>query len=150
VHSAAGESATVELELDRRAFAYWDVERSDWTVTPGDYRVILGRDAVAVDADAVVTLVGDRLPRKLTMRSTLQEWFDHPIVGGSRLLETLQSDVLTQFAQPETLRVVGSVPMQKVVDTLGSTIPDGAVESLIAMAVQHDETAETDETQPTS
>ncbi|MEU0212384.1 fibronectin type III-like domain-contianing protein [Streptomyces canus] len=31
---APGESTTVELTLDRRAFAYWDITRDDWTV-PG-------------------------------------------------------------------------------------------------------------------
>ncbi len=37
-----GESADVTLELDRRAFAFWDVEAGDWTVEPGTFELRIG------------------------------------------------------------------------------------------------------------
>ncbi|MGW5569904.1 glycoside hydrolase family 3 C-terminal domain-containing protein [Nocardia thailandica] len=135
VYVAAGASESVELPLDRRAFAYWDIELSEWVVTPGEYRVIVGRDAVVEDATSVVTLVGDRIIRELTLSSTVQEWFDHPIVGPV-LLDTFQSDLLAALAQPRTMRVIGTLPMQKVVNILGESLPIGAVDSLIAMTVR--------------
>ncbi|MEU2121624.1 glycoside hydrolase family 3 C-terminal domain-containing protein [Nocardia niwae] len=134
VNVVAGGSEAVELNLDRRAFAYWDTEISDWVVTPGEYRVIVGRDAVAVDAESVVELAGDEITRVLTLGSTVQEWFDHPIVGPV-LLDTFQSDLLAAIAQPGTLRVMGTLPMQKVVNILGESLPAGAVDSLMAMTV---------------
>ncbi|MGW5517533.1 glycoside hydrolase family 3 C-terminal domain-containing protein [Nocardia africana] len=132
IHVPAGGSAQVELTLDRRAFAYWDVELSGWVVTPGEYRVIVGRDAVTAESEAAVSLVGDRIVRELTLGSTLQEWVDHPIVGPI-LGDTLQSDLLAACMQPRTLRMIGSLPMQKVVNTLGDNVPEGAVDSLMAM-----------------
>ncbi|MEV0341814.1 glycoside hydrolase family 3 C-terminal domain-containing protein [Nocardia sp. NPDC050713] len=132
VHVRAGESVEVELVLERRAFAYWDIELSDWVVTPGEYRVILGRDALTVEAEGTVVLVGDRIIRKLTLRSTLQEWFDHPIVGPA-LLETLQSELLAAVVQPQALRMLGSLPMQKIANILGLSVPGGALDSLMAM-----------------
>jgi beta-glucosidase len=42
---AAGE---VTLELDRRAFAFWDVERSDWVVEPGEFEIRIGTSLRAI------------------------------------------------------------------------------------------------------
>ena len=38
----AGQSATVTFGLDRRAFAYWDPERHDWYVEPGEFEIRIG------------------------------------------------------------------------------------------------------------
>ncbi|WP_345802981.1 glycoside hydrolase family 3 C-terminal domain-containing protein [Microbacterium sp. AZCO] len=131
VHVPAGGAVEVELELDRRAFAYWDVDLHDWAVTPGSYRVILGRDAFAVDAETTIDLVGDRVDRELTMGSTAQEWFEHSIVGPV-LLDTLQSDLLRAMAQPEALRMLGSLPWQKIVNLLGDSVSRDDVDTLMA------------------
>jgi beta-glucosidase len=37
-----GETRRVSVELDRRAFAYYDVEGATWSVTPGTFRVLVG------------------------------------------------------------------------------------------------------------
>jgi beta-glucosidase len=42
VHLAPGETRTVELDLPRRAFAFWDVGRHDWTVEPGEFELRAG------------------------------------------------------------------------------------------------------------
>jgi hypothetical protein len=66
------------LELDRRAFAFWDVDRDDWTVEPGEFELasarrharsrttklrrrgsLPGRSGSADDQDRAVRLVGD-------------------------------------------------------------------------------------------
>ncbi|WP_417503761.1 glycoside hydrolase family 3 C-terminal domain-containing protein [Microbacterium sp.] len=131
VHVAAGGSVDVELELDRRAFAYWDVQEGDWVVTPGAYRVILGRDALAVEAEATIDIAGDRIIRELTLGSTAQEWFEHPLVGPV-LLDTLDSDLLRAMAAPAALRVVGSLPWHKIVNLLGDSVAREDVEALMA------------------
>jgi beta-glucosidase len=43
-----GETATVDLLLDERAFAYWDPTASDWTVSPGSYDLHVGRSSADV------------------------------------------------------------------------------------------------------
>ena len=42
LHLAPGETQRVTVDLDRRSFAYFDVERGDWTVTPGDFEILVG------------------------------------------------------------------------------------------------------------
>ncbi len=37
-----GASQKVTIRLDRRAFAFWDVAASDWTVEPGDFEILVG------------------------------------------------------------------------------------------------------------
>ena len=39
---APGETRTVALPLGPRAFQYWDPQRRDWTLTPGDYEIRIG------------------------------------------------------------------------------------------------------------
>ncbi len=46
-----GESRQVAITLDARAFAFWDTQRSDWVVEPGQFDIMLGassRDERAV------------------------------------------------------------------------------------------------------
>lgn len=43
-----GADAEVTLELDRRAFAFWDVERNDWLVEPGDFEIRIGTSSRAI------------------------------------------------------------------------------------------------------
>ena len=37
-----GESKTVSLRLDDRAFAFWDVETHEWKVEPGEFELRVG------------------------------------------------------------------------------------------------------------
>ena len=43
-----GASDEVTLELDRRAFAFWDVDRDDWTVEPGEFELRIGTSSRAI------------------------------------------------------------------------------------------------------
>lgn len=74
---APGESASVDIELDRRAFAYYDITRGAWTVAGGRYRVQLGRSAHDIFAEAELELPGDVIATALTLESTVGEWFGH-------------------------------------------------------------------------
>lgn len=66
------ESSTVEIALDRRAFAYWDITRDDWTVAAGPYQVQL-----ADNAHDVVATSHEVLERLMKMSET------HPEPAGS-------------------------------------------------------------------
>jgi beta-glucosidase len=43
-----GEAAEAVLELDRRAFAFWDVTADAWTVEPGDFELRIGTSSRAI------------------------------------------------------------------------------------------------------
>jgi beta-glucosidase len=55
VRLAPGETKRVELALDRRAFAYFDNEKS-WTVAPGSFEILVGSSSQQIELRGKVTL----------------------------------------------------------------------------------------------
>jgi beta-glucosidase len=56
VELAPGESREVTVTLTPRDFAYWDVDRHDWTVAPGDYELLIGGASDQIALRTKVTL----------------------------------------------------------------------------------------------
>jgi beta-glucosidase len=130
-----GESRTVSFELDRRAFTYWDVREHGWVVAPGDYTVQIGRSASDVVAEAGVTLAGDDVVPELTLESSVEEWFAHPMVGAQLLkgfLAALPEDAAEMH--DSLLQMIGSMPMRRFAADFGAAIPAGELDRLIATA----------------
>jgi beta-glucosidase len=130
-----GESRTVDLELDRRAFAYWDVREHGWVVSPGEYTVQIGRSASDVVAEAAVTRAGDDVVPELTPQSSVAEWFAHPVVGADLLkgfLAALPDDAGANH--DSLLQMIGSMPMRRFAADFGAAIPAGELDRLIATA----------------
>ncbi|MDA2892192.1 glycoside hydrolase family 3 C-terminal domain-containing protein [Mycolicibacterium sp. BiH015] len=135
VHLDPGETRSLATVLGRRAFAYWDIDRDDWVVAPGDYTVQVCRDSATVSLEQTVTLEGDKLIPELTFDSTMQEWFSHP-VAGQELLNALASGAaqVPHGAQPsgDMMRLVAAMPMRTVITMLGDAAPVDALEELMA------------------
>ncbi|GLQ91246.1 beta-glucosidase [Dyella acidisoli] len=51
-----GQTQHVTLQLDRRAFAYYDVSRHDWQVDPGLFKVYVGDASNSISLEAELTL----------------------------------------------------------------------------------------------
>jgi len=51
-----GETKTVTVTLDRRAFSYYDVGKHDWTVAAGDFDLVVARSAADIELTGKVTL----------------------------------------------------------------------------------------------
>lgn len=49
VHLAPGETRRVSVQLDRRSFAYYDVDRGGWAVTPGVFEILVGRSSEDIE-----------------------------------------------------------------------------------------------------
>jgi beta-glucosidase len=129
VDLAPGETKTVQIELPRRAFAYWDVLQNTWVVAPGEYRVQVCVDANTVLHEQAITLAGDRIVRELTMDTPMGEWFEHPQVG-QRVLETL--GFTSSQITPEQLAMVSSMTMSQFVNISGLDIPTQTLDELMA------------------
>ena len=56
VNLGAGETKQVSVTLDRRAFAYYDVKKHDWTVEPGDFEILVGSSSAKTELNGKVTL----------------------------------------------------------------------------------------------
>jgi beta-glucosidase len=51
-----GETRRVTVDLDARAFSYWDDARHRWQADPGDYEVLIGSSAADTPLRTKVTL----------------------------------------------------------------------------------------------
>ncbi len=69
-----GETKTVTVELDKRSFAYWDVESHDWLVEEGKYQIIIGKSAEEKILVEDVAVSPVKTPRKVFhLNSTIGE-----------------------------------------------------------------------------
>lgn len=133
-----GEHTTVQIDLDRRAFAYWDISRGDWTVAAGRYEVQLGENAHDILATAPLDIRGDQLAHPLTMDSTVGEWFGHATVG-SALTAAMAAGMSEEQAaaaekSSDALRMVESMPMRQFLGFLPVPLPEEFLEQLMELS----------------
>jgi len=62
VDLAPGETRRVRVDLDRRAFSYWDTAKADWEVAAGSYDVRVGRSSRDVQAGETIAQDGAICP----------------------------------------------------------------------------------------
>ncbi|MEW2353396.1 glycoside hydrolase family 3 C-terminal domain-containing protein [Spirillospora sp. NPDC029432] len=131
-----GETATVELELGRRAFAYYDVEDGWWRVAPGSYTIQVCENAAHVLAEHTVTLTGDVTVRALSLDSTVADWFAHPVVAPvlRRALTEGMTDEQVRASEENAgmLDMVASLPMRQFLGFVG--IQAEALERMIELS----------------
>ncbi|OZG61025.1 glycosyl hydrolase [Bifidobacterium myosotis] len=89
VFLGAGESKTVTIELDERAFAYWSEKYGDWHVETGEYTVEVGTSSRDIAATATVALEGDGKSMPLTEWSSFGEWSADPV--GAKVVEAVDA-----------------------------------------------------------
>jgi beta-glucosidase len=51
-----GESKTVRLTLDRRAFSYFDPKQHHWTAEPGDFSILVGSSSAKIELEGKFAL----------------------------------------------------------------------------------------------
>ncbi|MFE8916351.1 glycoside hydrolase family 3 C-terminal domain-containing protein [Streptomyces globisporus] len=133
-----GESTKVILDLDRRAFAYWDITLDGWTVAAGPYQVQLCENAHDVLVSVPLDLAGDRLTKLITLESTVGEWFGHPVVGPA-LTEAIRAGLTEEQAaaaddSADAMRMAESMPMRQFLGFLPVPLPEGALEQLMELS----------------
>jgi beta-glucosidase len=134
---AAGQSITVTIPLEARAFSYWDVATAAFEVAGGEYSVQVGRSAHDVELSATVSLPATRTPGKLTLEASVTAWLAHPVTGpifrraaagasggGDDLVEGGAS----------VLEMVGSMPMRRLLSFPGVPVTEKQLRLLMAVA----------------
>ncbi|WP_182899100.1 glycoside hydrolase family 3 C-terminal domain-containing protein [Microbispora sp. H10830] len=134
VSLAPGESRTVTLPLDRRAFAYYDVPLGRWVVAQGDYTIQIGENASSVVAETTISLGGDSLVPVVSLDSTLGEWLSHPIAGPA-LLRVLSGGKGARSEEDDEngLRMASSMPMGRFLTFAGIDIPHATLRELVEL-----------------
>ena len=74
-----GETKTVSIELDFRAFAYYHPEYKQWITEDGDFDILIAASAADIRHTLTVTLESTlNLPCILDKESTIREWMADP------------------------------------------------------------------------
>ena len=79
----AGETKRVTFTLDKRAFAYWDMELHDWYAPTDEYRIQIGKSISDVVLEATVKVNSTMLRKtKFTLNSAMGDMMENPIAKG--------------------------------------------------------------------
>ncbi len=74
-----GETKTVTVDLDFRAFAYYNPAYSQWVAEEGDFDLLIGASSQDIRHTLTVKLEStQQLPCILHMNSTINEWLEDP------------------------------------------------------------------------
>ncbi len=78
-HLEPGETRVVELSIDRRAFAYWNEQRHEWSVEPGVCDVLVGASSADIRSQAALEVIADPVEAVLTPMSPVEDWLIDPV-----------------------------------------------------------------------
>jgi beta-glucosidase len=74
-----GETKTVTLQLDFRAFAFYHPGYQRWIAEDGEFDVLIGSSSTDIHCTETVTLLSTlQLPSTLNSNSTLGDWLEDP------------------------------------------------------------------------
>jgi len=65
-----GEQKTVAFELDKRSFAYYDIDAKDWIVETGDFEIAVGRSSQELELSALVKVNSTSVKRMVYHRNS--------------------------------------------------------------------------------
>ena len=90
-----GETKTVSIRLDFRAFAYYHPEYKQWITEDGDFDILVGASSADIRSRLTVTLQSTLdLPCVLDIESTMREWMADR--RGRQVLGTLYEQIESQ------------------------------------------------------
>lgn len=76
---APGETKKVQFTLDRRTFAYWNIQIHDWHVESGEYELQIGRNAQDIVLSHSVSVESEvNIPKVFDLNSTMGEILADP------------------------------------------------------------------------
>ncbi len=83
-----GETKTVSVHLDQRAFAFWHPGHGAWISEAGEFDILFGASATDIRATVSASLIATQaLPSLLHAESTLREWLADPV--GRQVIDPL-------------------------------------------------------------
>jgi len=136
VSLAPGETQTVTLELDARAFAYYDPAYKQWITESGAFDILVGRSSADICLQTTIQLESTQeLPCLLTAESTIREWLADP--RGAQVLQPLIQQITAQANASggelglEIMRFIADMPLEPILGWFGEKLP-GTPEQIMA------------------
>lgn len=136
---APGETKTVTLTLDRRAFAFWSVEAHAWIVESGEFDLWVGSSSRDLRQNAVVTVTAtSEIPRVWDQNATLADLKLHP--AGKAFAEAARAGFLNMFGAIEPgsagalmmENMINEMPLRNLVRMGGGQFPEAQLNDLLA------------------
>jgi beta-glucosidase len=129
-----GETRTVTIELDARAFAYYDPAYRQWVVESGAFDILVGRSSADICLRETVQLESSQvLPSVLHRESTVGEWLDdlRGVVVLNPVLERMWSEMQAQQDEGDTPQVsrtealywMRGIPLSRILRFAGDRLP---------------------------
>jgi beta-glucosidase len=134
-----GQTTTVRIGLDARAFAFWDPRVGRWVVEPGTFDILVGRSAEDIVASFPVMVARGDSGGQLTDMSPLRDWLDDDVAGpaarammrrvGPILGSTFGADEDTRDVDPHFGSYFGAMPLRGLLEfAAGGGGPDPETE----------------------
>ncbi|HEX2907918.1 MAG TPA: glycoside hydrolase family 3 C-terminal domain-containing protein, partial [Phototrophicaceae bacterium] len=106
-----GETKTVSIELDARAFAYYNPKFQRWVLESGAFDILVGASAADIRLQTTIQLESDQdLRAELHHFSTLREWVDDA-KGGAVL-----GEALGQMMAEVSMETTDEVPIAQAIE----------------------------------
>jgi beta-glucosidase len=131
IELAPGRSAPVDFTLHAADLSFYSPAHGGWVLEGGDFELAVGASSRDLRLTGVVTVHAPALAGKLSLESTVAQWLAHP-VGGPLLVETLQgAQGSSVAADPAILRMVESLPLDRLVAMSGGALDRDALVGLL-------------------
>jgi beta-glucosidase len=130
-----GQSATVTLTLGWRDLAYYHPTENHWVVEPGTVGIEVGASSRDLRLKATVEAPITPAVVPLDNDSTIADWLAHPV--GAQILAgmmALAGDLAGGLMSPETLQMVGSMPLKRIGAFPGVGLTPEILDGLLAQA----------------
>jgi len=75
VHLEPGEEKAISIELDRRAFAHYDVALGDWHVETGTFEILIGASSRDIRLSAIIEVTSDQPAASTVDREQLAAYY---------------------------------------------------------------------------
>jgi beta-glucosidase len=136
-----GEEAEVAIELDRRAFAYYDAALKDWHVEAGDFEVLVGASSRDIRLSATVEVTSTRQAAPTPDREGLSAYYDFPKGApvDQRSFETLLGRPVPPNEAPTKGSYTINTPVGDMTDSFVGRQLFGLMERQMAKMIQGQE-----------
>jgi beta-glucosidase len=104
----AGETRSVTMTVDQRAFAFWSEQHHSWVVEAGDFEISVGSSSRDLPEAVTIHLEAPSIAAPLGADSTLEEWFADDTARAVFAAANGESPLIRDA---ELVTVIGSMPM---------------------------------------
>ncbi|WP_078549545.1 glycoside hydrolase family 3 C-terminal domain-containing protein [Litchfieldia alkalitelluris] len=121
-----GEEKTVTITLDKRAFAYYNVDIKDWHVETGDFEILIGKSSKDIVLKETIIVQSTKLIKKPVHRNTtIGTLLSDPIlapvaqqlIAGMRNGSTQSSEDMSEGNNPEMMAaMLKYMPLRSLVN----------------------------------